>query len=66
MDAIIGLSGGDMRKAVTTLQSAHQLYGGAAEISADVLTEVSGKVPTPVSVLAYTLMPCMSANQVVL
>jgi DNA polymerase III delta prime subunit len=60
MDAIIGLSGGDMRKAVTTLQSAHQLYGGAAEISADVLTEVSGKVPTPVSTCkrAYAILAC--------
>ncbi|KAG5178119.1 P-loop containing nucleoside triphosphate hydrolase protein [Tribonema minus] len=43
--AVIGLAGGDMRKAVTTLQSAHQLYGGSGtEITAEALAEVSGRV----------------------
>jgi DNA polymerase III delta prime subunit len=43
--AVIALAGGDMRKAVTTLQSAQQLYGGSGtEITADALVEVSGRV----------------------
>ncbi|CAM9776086.1 unnamed protein product [Chrysoparadoxa australica] len=42
--AIIDLSGGDMRKAVTTLQSAQQLVGARA-ITTDELAELTGMVP---------------------
>jgi DNA polymerase III gamma/tau subunit len=34
-----------MRKAVTTLQSAHQFYGGSSSITPDAVREMSGGVP---------------------
>lgn len=38
----------DMRKAVTTLQSAHQFYGQGATITPDAIREMSGGVPDSV------------------
>lgn len=40
-------SGGDMRKAVTFLQSSHQLSGGAP-ITVQTVTDISGQVPVNV------------------
>ena len=44
MQAILKASNGDMRKAVTFLQSAYQLSTGESEISAAVVTDLSGLV----------------------
>ena len=44
LDSILEASGGDMRKAVTYLQSSHQLTGGGI-ITSDLITEISGQVP---------------------
>lgn len=43
-DAILMVSNGDMRKAVTTLQSVHQFYGKAGKLSKDNIREISGNV----------------------
>lgn len=43
VEVMIDASGGDMRKAVTYLQSSHQLAGGQL-ITADVVLEISGRV----------------------
>mmetsp|Transcript_24523 Transcript_24523/g.23535 ORF Transcript_24523/g.23535 Transcript_24523/m.23535 type:complete len:363 (+) Transcript_24523:96-1184(+) len=47
LSAIMTASGGDMRKAVTFLQSAHQLSLGSA-VTVDIVTDISGQVPTDV------------------
>ena len=44
LSAVMAASGGDMRKAVTFLQSAHQLSGGAP-VSVQMVTDISGQVP---------------------
>lgn len=44
LEAILQASNGDMRKAVTFLQSAYQLSGGQATISPDVVIDISGRV----------------------
>ncbi len=43
LDAILHASGGDMRKAVTYLQSAHQLSGGN-EVTSEMVVDISGQV----------------------
>ena len=43
LDAIMQVSGGDMRKAVTLLQSGFRLYG--AELDADAVFDLSGELP---------------------
>ena len=43
LDKILTVSGGDMRKAVTTLQSVHNFYGDKAD--AEAVVEVSGTLP---------------------
>ena len=45
MALILKTSGGDMRKAVTCLQSCRQLCGDAP-ITADVVIDISGQVTT--------------------
>lgn len=45
LDELLSTSGGDMRKAVTFLQSCHQLTNGKASISPAMVVDVSGKVP---------------------
>jgi replication factor C subunit 2/4 len=55
LDAILTASGGDMRKAVTYLQSAHQLTGGSL-ITPDLLIEISGKVTPSVMVSLWSAM----------
>ncbi len=46
VDEILTLSQGDMRRAVTTLQSAHSLSGGAGEvIKKDSIAEMAGLPP---------------------
>lgn len=47
MNSLMVSSGGDMRKAVTYLQSAHQLSGGAA-ISAALILDMTAAVPDTV------------------
>ena len=44
IDTILRTSGGDMRKAVTFLQSAAQLSGGD-EVTTEIVIDVSGQVP---------------------
>lgn len=55
MSAILTVADGDMRKAVTTLQSAHQFYGktqggkeGKCVITPDAIREMAGGVPDSV------------------
>jgi len=43
LQEVIAVSGGDMRKAVTTLQSAHQFLG--ANITNDAIREIAGMLP---------------------
>jgi replication factor C subunit 2/4 len=43
IEQIMSASGGDMRKAVTYLQSSHQLSGGNI-ITADTVLDISGQV----------------------
>lgn len=44
LDAILQASNGDMRKAVTFLQSAHQLSGGQPTIAPETVIDISGQV----------------------
>ena len=46
MERLISLTGGDMRQAITFLQSAHRLHDGA-EITASDVEEIAGVVSTP-------------------
>ena len=43
LSAIMTASGGDMRKAVTFLQSSHQLSAGSP-VTIDIVTDISGQV----------------------
>ena len=43
LDAVLKISGGDMRKAITFLQSASQLYGGT--VRPENVVEISGTLP---------------------
>ena len=45
IEAILLYAGGDMRKAITTLQSTAQLHGPGAVVSPEAITEGSGAVP---------------------
>lgn len=45
LDAVMRASNGDMRKAVTFLQSAHQLCLGQGTITAEMVVDISGQVP---------------------
>lgn len=47
LEAIVDLSGGDMRKAVTAMQSASQFYAGV-EVTPEVLVDIAGKIPQEV------------------
>ena len=47
LNAIMSASGGDMRKAVTFLQSAHQLSGGT-QVTGNMVSDISGQVPRDV------------------
>jgi replication factor C subunit 2/4 len=47
--ALLKTSGGDMRKAITYLQSASQLYGEDGNVSGDAVLQISGSLPTDVS-----------------
>lgn len=48
LDAILTASNGDMRKAVTFLQSSHQLSNGQATIAPETVVDISGQVPARV------------------
>lgn len=45
---ILQCSNGDMRKAVTFLQSAHQICPPEGEVSSDIIIDISGKLPPDV------------------
>ena len=45
LDRLISLTGGDMRQAITFMQSAHRLHDGELITSADI-EEIAGVVPT--------------------
>lgn len=47
LDTIMKVSEGDMRKAVTFLQSAHELAGKNNTVSSDIVLDVSGQVIHP-------------------
>jgi replication factor C subunit 2/4 len=55
IDTILKTSGGDMRKAVTFLQSAAQLSGGD-EVTVETVIDVSGQVPDDVMANLWTAM----------
>lgn len=55
IDTILKTSGGDMRKAVTYLQSSHQLGGGDA-VTKDMVLDVSGQVPDNVMAELWSKM----------
>jgi DNA polymerase III delta prime subunit len=44
LDAILEASQGDMRKAVTFLQSCHQLTVGKSDVTPSIVNDVSGNV----------------------
>mmetsp|Transcript_31122 Transcript_31122/g.45530 ORF Transcript_31122/g.45530 Transcript_31122/m.45530 type:complete len:358 (-) Transcript_31122:371-1444(-) len=46
VEEVLKLAGGDMRKAVTALQSAHTLTGGVGAIEADSIAEMAGMPPS--------------------
>eukprot|EP00640_Fibrocapsa_japonica_P004976 CAMPEP_0113950796 /NCGR_PEP_ID=MMETSP1339-20121228/82601_1 /TAXON_ID=94617 /ORGANISM="Fibrocapsa japonica" /LENGTH=214 /DNA_ID=CAMNT_0000958767 /DNA_START=51 /DNA_END=695 /DNA_ORIENTATION=- /assembly_acc=CAM_ASM_000762 len=57
LDTIVKLSGGDMRKAVTTLQSAQQMFAGSAtSITEDDIAEISGSIPHGATTALWTAM----------
>lgn len=47
LEAVVKLSGGDMRKAVTAMQSASQFYAGE-KVTPEVLVDIAGKIPAAV------------------
>lgn len=55
MERLLEVSGGDMRKAVTYLQSAHDLSGKRDVITFDMIVDVSGQVCT-VCILVWEMM----------
>jgi len=55
LDTILTCSGGDMRKAVTFLQSSHQLSGGQP-VSTEMVVDISGQVPKNVMGKLWTSM----------
>ena len=44
LDAIMKASEGDMRKAMTYLQSCHQLCGASGTVTSDVVSDITGMV----------------------
>ena len=64
LEAIMKASGGDMRKAVTYLQSAHQLCGGAGfSITPETVTDISCQVPSDIMGALWTKMGGASYEQ---
>mmetsp|Transcript_24598 Transcript_24598/g.30686 ORF Transcript_24598/g.30686 Transcript_24598/m.30686 type:complete len:373 (+) Transcript_24598:45-1163(+) len=60
LQGIVEVAGGDMRKAVTTLQTAHQLFGAESSISKDEVLEISGNIP---STATEALWEAIGSNQ---
>jgi DNA polymerase III delta prime subunit len=56
LNTIMTVSEGDMRKAVTYLQSAHELAGKNSSISSDIVLDVSGQVISSSSSYPSTLI----------
>lgn len=48
VDEILEHAGGDMRRAVTTLQSVHSLAAGGDNVTKDSIAEIAGLPPAPV------------------
>eukprot|EP00946_MAST-07B_sp_MAST-7B-sp1_P000654 g654.t1 len=67
-DALIRASGGDMRKAITYMQSAAQLYGGSAVggggVTAESVLQISGQLPTTVAEAFWTAVQSRNINNV--
>ena len=63
IDTILKTSGGDMRKAVTFLQSSHQLSGGDA-VTTELVIDVSGQVPPDVMAALWGVMKSPSFDPV--
>ncbi|CAM9580990.1 unnamed protein product [Ectocarpus sp. 12 AP-2014] len=64
LQAIVDLSGGDMRKAVTAMQSASQFYAGA-EVTPEVLVDIAGKIPAEVKDALWSAIKSGSYNKIV-
>ncbi|XP_055847653.1 replication factor C subunit 4 [Episyrphus balteatus] len=58
--SIVDISGGDMRRAITTLQSCYHLKGKTADITTEDLLEISGIIPE--KYLSSFLEVCRSGN----
>eukprot|EP01034_Spumella_vulgaris_P036548 gene36548-45069_t len=56
LDTIMKSSNGDMRKAVTFLQSAHQLSNGQVVITPDMVTDIAGQVPSSIMTALWVKM----------
>jgi replication factor C subunit 2/4 len=64
MQTIVNLSAGDLRKAVTTLQSVQQLYGqNGTQISEGNLVEASGRIPKDVVSALWTAIRANKHSQ---
>ena len=57
MQRLVQLSGGDMRQAITFMQSAHRLNGGT-KVTVDDLEEIAGEIPT--RIIASFMEQCKS------
>mmetsp|Transcript_35590 Transcript_35590/g.70753 ORF Transcript_35590/g.70753 Transcript_35590/m.70753 type:complete len:225 (+) Transcript_35590:412-1086(+) len=56
LETLLQASNGDMRKAVTFLQSAYQLSGGQSNISASAVVDISGQIPSAVLDKLWSVM----------
>lgn len=58
--SIVEVSGGDMRRAITTLQSCYRLKGGSFKITKEDIMEISGVIPQ--HFLEEFITVCKSGN----
>lgn len=58
--SIVEVSGGDMRRAITTLQSSYRLKGGSLKITKEDIMEISGVIPK--HFLEEFITVCKSGN----
>ena len=62
LDQILVLAEGDMRRAVTTLQSVHALSSGRTSVDADTIAEIAGLPPQRIVDKLWLAMTKASAN----
>jgi replication factor C subunit 2/4 len=60
LQSLIELCEGDLRKAITYLQSVHRLYGGSSGLTVDALLDVAGVVPE--MLITSLLQACHEGN----